>query len=240
MNLAIDIGNTRIKIGAFKGEHLERTWTLDRAGLEELSRLMTNQNVENVILSNVGKPLKPLPSGQYRLLTLDAKTPLPFNLDYRTPETLGQDRLAAVAGAQQLFPGQSSVVIDAGTCVTYDFLVEGRLHLGGNISPGLDMRFAALHELTARLPRLRPARTEHWIGNSTESAMRNGVQEGLSFEMEAMLDRAVAEMGRINVILTGGDAEFFAKRLKRKIFVNQNLVLIGLNKILTHNVEHSE
>ena len=174
-------------------------------------------------------------------LELGPATPLPIDNRYRSPETLGKDRLAAVVGAYQLFPGASCLIVDAGSCITFDLLEGGGIYRGGNIAPGIAMRLRAMHAFTARLPAVPvDAGDTGWLGDTTESAMRRGAQLGAALEIEGYIALCSAQIGRINVILTGGDADFLAKKLKSKIFVNHHLVLRGLNKILNYNVEGLE
>lgn len=244
MNLTIDIGNTWVKLGLFDGDQLVKNWRWEHFSEEEIIELATNQNVKNVILSTVAealsKEMENYLEKNFFFVQLSADMPLPIKNLYRKPETLGKDRLAAVVGAFQLYPGEVCLVIDAGTCITYDLLSAGGSYLGGNISPGVDMRLKAMHAFTARLPLARRGEMGNWIGNSTETALRNGGQVGAILEMQAFIEFCRHEFGQINVILTGGDAIFFVKSLKSKIFVNYNLVLCGLNKILNYNVERLE
>lgn len=241
MNLTIDIGNTRSKWGLFRDQELVEKTIRSKYTIEDIIAYATNHRVENVILSTVGSPIEP--SWKVRLenhfyyLQLDHQTPLPIKNAYGTPATLGKDRLAAIIGAWQLYPGENCLVIDAGTCITYDVLSSEGVYLGGNISPGLAMRFRSMHEFTARLPLVAPGPINDPIGQSTETAMRNGAQLGTQLEIEGYIRLFSEQFGELRVILTGGDADFFAKVLKSKIFVNPDLVLRGLNKILTYNAE---
>lgn len=241
MNLTIDIGNTRAKTGLFAGSELLARQVWEIGDLTDILTYATNHQVKNVILSTVGKPIDPALeaafSQRFFYLQLDHQTSLPIENAYGTPETLGKDRLAAVVGAWQLYPGENCLVIDAGTCITYDLLHEDGIYLGGNISPGLAMRFRAMHEFTARLPLVERAATNEFIGRSTETAMRIGGQLGVTLEMEGFIRLLRDQYGSLRVLLTGGDAEFFAKVSKSEIFVNSDLVLTGLNKILTYNAE---
>lgn len=239
LNLCIDIGNTRIKMGYFAGEQLVDTLTLATQEIDQAKSFLTNQKVKKVIFSTVSGPLpelieKWLPS-KTKVLELNTETDLPFQVAYQTPQTLGRDRLAAVAGAYALFQETTCLVIDAGTCVTYDVLTAPGVYLGGNISPGWQMRLDAMHHFTAKLPRPDALAPQKWIGDTTESALQNGALHGLLWEIEGYIQQIQADFTSINVILTGGDADFFAKKLKSKIFVNQNLVLWGLNKIINYN-----
>ncbi len=238
MNLAIDIGNTRTKFGFFKNGRLRKKMYWESTDLDTLIALLDNQKVENIICSTV-KTVDPnfekiLKTRFYT--RLDANTPLPIKNKYRTPKTLGKDRLAAVVGAYHLFPGESSLVIDAGTCITYDIIDAAGNFLGGNIVPGMRMRWKAMHHFTAKLPLVDKKRSPD-IGKDTISALVTGGSLGTTLEMDGWIQYFSQEYDVINTILTGGDGEYFAKRLKSKIFANPNLVLVGLNKILKHNVE---
>lgn len=240
MNLVIDIGNSRIKIGIYQDKnlvirHIWETWQL-----EDLQRLTTNHFIQNVILCNVGQavpsPVLEFLQSRFFYLELTAETPLPIQIAYKTPQTLGKDRIAAVVGAFDTFPNENCLAIDAGTCITYEILTAAGVYLGGNIAPGLEMRLEAMHHFTAKLPTVEVGETESWIGYSTKSAMQNGAQLGLVLEVEGFIERCKRELGKLNVIITGGDADFLEKELKSQIFVNPNLVLQGLNKILNYNV----
>lgn len=241
-NLAIDIGNTRAKLGLFQGENLVDKVVWPEWGIKDFSTYTTNHTVESVILSstagNKAEELDDFLRSRFRYLKLDHLTPLPILNTYKTPETLGKDRLAAVVGAQALFPEKTCLVIDAGTCITLDVLESGTTFLGGNISPGLDMRLNAMHTFTAALPRVEKGPFGGWIGDRTETALRNGAQWGALLEIEGMISLAREHFGEIIVILTGGDADFLANQLKSEIFAASDLVLQGLNKILIHNVKH--
>jgi type III pantothenate kinase len=208
---------------------------------EAFLQLATNQKAHNIILSSVAgvmpAHLEQQAATQFYYLPLKNQTPLPFKNLYRTPLTLGIDRLAAVAGALASFPAQNCLVVDAGTCMTYELLTAQAEYLGGNIAPGIAMRLKAMHAFTAKLPEVSKGETEDWVGYSTESALRNGAQWGAAFEIEGTIARLQGKFSPLTVILTGGDAIFLAKMLKSQIFVLPDLVLIGLNKILNHNVQ---
>jgi len=240
MQLAIDIGNTRTKYGLFKGADLIQKWTLSTLDLSFIKEQAYNHHFKKVILSTVGDlPVEAATqlSKEFSFLQLTHTTPLPIKNQYTTPKTLGKDRLAGVMGAFDLFPQNNCLVIDAGTCITYDFLRADGTYLGGNIAPGLDMRLRAMHQQTAKLPLVERRPMEDLLGNSTETALLNGALLGSLLEVEGFMDRCTERFGAIMAIFTGGDAIFFEKHLKRKIFVNQNLVLEGLNKILDYNVK---
>jgi len=241
MNLTIDIGNTRTKFGFFKENELVEKIIVEKWTLTDLKKLVSNQNLENIICStvkSVNKRMENYLSKHWYFLNLDATTPLPIQNLYGTPKTLGKDRLAAVVGANELFPNENCLVIDAGTCTTYDIIDAKGNYLGGNITPGLNMRYKAMQHFTAKLPLVsKPMDVKDGIGKNTVAALEVGGGLGNILEMEGWIQYFDNQFKGINTTLTGGDAEYFAKRLKTKIFANSNLVLIGLNKILNHNVE---
>lgn len=244
-NLVVDIGNTRIKAAFFEGNTLLEPYASWNANEEEAVFLkwLANQTAENCIFSSVGKELairmQEVLSVKSRIIQLDEQTALPFKNQYETPKTLGKDRLAAVAGAWHLFPDKDCLVIDAGTCVTYDFLRADGVYVGGNIAPGLQMRLDAMHHFTARLP--RPGLDDlprQPIGYNTQTALQNGAIQGLLAEIAWHSQLFGQNPDNVQVVLTGGDAIFLAKQTKLKIFAEPRLVLLGLHKILQHNVEN--
>ena len=242
MNLAIDIGNTRAKLGVFrKGDpKIKKREVWEALNLSDLSEFCAQWKIEQVALSASGQldsKIERFLNQNFRYIPLDHSTPLPISNKYHTPKTLGKDRLAAAIGAFALYPGEASLIIDAGTCTTYDLLTADKEYLGGNITPGINMRLQAMHHFTAKLPLEKKGAVKNLVGNTTKSALRTGGQLGALLEMEGFIQAYSRQFGLINVILTGGDANYFAKRLKTKIFVNHNLVLIGLNKILAYNVQ---
>ena len=243
MNLIIDIGNTRTKLGVFDKGILKKKLTWDTWDLKRLKNFAIQWKIKNVALSVVGKLKKGVDSylaKHFFYIKLNAGTSIPIQNLYETPKTLGKDRLAAVIGAYELFPVNTCLVIDAGTCITYDILTKSGDYLGGNIAPGLELRFKAMNSFTAALPLVSRRKTDNLLGKTTITAIRTGAQRGAIFEMEGFIQAYRKEFGRIKVILTGGDAIFFADNLKTKIFVEPNLVFLGLNKILNYNVQYLE
>lgn len=244
MNLAIDIGNTRTKIGIFKNADLIHTEVWETTDVDKLTAVITNHRVEKCIFSstaNLNADFLVWATQQKFIIKLDAITPIPITNQYATPHTLGKDRLAAVVGAFAFYPQQMCLIIDAGTCLTYEFLTAEAIYLGGNIAPGVRMRAQAMHEFTAKLPFVDLSKSvKHPIGNSTEEALRNGASWGTILETEGVINWCKNEFGAIKVILTGGDANFFNKNLKTETVVHHNLVLYGLNKILNYNVKFFE
>jgi type III pantothenate kinase len=242
MNLVIDIGNTRTKFSVFNKGEVLITVPVDEF-LPEHIDVLQNEHPElnKVILSAVkdySPKLKTALQNKFEyFLELDAHTPLPVVNCYTTPETLGNDRIAAVVGGFDLYPDTNLLIIDAGTAITYDILNEKHQYLGGNISPGIEMRFKALHQFTGKLPLIIQQKSDKLYGTSTEEAIRAGVQHGVVFEVDKTIDTFKDFYKNLKVIITGGDADFFDKKLKNSFFVNFNLTALGLNRILEYNGE---
>lgn len=238
MTAAIDIGNTFAKIGFFEENELI-TFRKDLP-LEELDDLVIEQNCNAIIVSSVTKSQTELENifGVYphKKLFLNSATPLPIQKDYETPETLGADRLAAAVGANFIFPNQNCLIVDMGTAIKYDYVSDDAIFRGGIISPGMRIRFEALHTFTKRLPLLEAENIPDLIGKSTKGCMQSGVVNGIIAELNGIIER-YSELGDCNVILCGGDAQFFENQIKNPTFVAPNLVLIGLNRILAYNIE---
>ena len=239
MNLVIDIGNTVAKVAVFRGgEPLELFYDSNRT-LERLPDVCAKYPVERAIVATVidldGRAEARLAELPVPLLRLDRTTPLPVENLYETPETLGYDRIAAVVGAREQFPGRDILVIDAGTCITYEFIdAAGRYH-GGNISPGVQMRFKALHEFTGRLPLVAREGRRLPLGKDTDTAMREGVLKGMEYEIAGYIGNMKHKYPELLVFLTGGDDFSFDTSVKSIIFADRFLVLKGLNRILNYN-----
>lgn len=236
MNLAIDVGNTKTKIGFFKEDQLDYSKTFD--SLAELNQFLGSKEINSVIISSVNTSYDEILQ-ELKVVTnpllLSNKTPFPFENQYKS-KTIGLDRLAAVAGVQVLYPDKNSLVVDLGTCITYEFLEKGKIYLGGAISPGMNMRFMSMHNFTARLPLVKPETVENWISDSTEGAMLSGVVHGIQAEIDAYIQEVESKYAPLTVIITGGDAKFFESKIKATIFAIPELVLVGLNAILRYNV----
>lgn len=170
-------------------------------------------------------------------IELDHQTELPIENLYETPETLGKDRLAAAVGANELFPNQNILVIDAGTAITYDLVSEKNQFVGGNISPGLQMRYKALNHFTGKLPLVSYSNEVQLIGKNTTDAIRAGVQNGIIYEIDRTIELFNTNYQNLQLVMTGGDSIFFDKKLNYSIFVHFNLTLIGLNRILEYNAK---
>jgi type III pantothenate kinase len=237
MNLVIDSGNTSMKLGVFEGGKLrEMISDLSLEGLKDVSKRIAPQNV---IISSVNRQAGEISdcfSKTSHIVLLNAETRLPFKNLYKTPQTLGTDRLASVAGANKLYPDHHCLVIDAGTCIKFDFIDKENNYKGGSISPGLTLRFKALNNFTARLPLVEKKDEAELIGKSTEEAILSGVINGTLAEVGSMIDSYKALFPDLKVIICGGDASFFESKIKQSIFAVPELVLIGLNRILEYNV----
>lgn len=239
MHLVIDIGNTRTKVAVFQEQQLLSHAVFEQLSVVEVERLIGQWDFSRMILSASGV-LEAKWEGwianhfdQYVLLTSD--TPLPIRIAYKTPDTLGRDRIAAVMGAFQRFPNTSCLIIDAGTCITVDLLDEEGVYQGGNISPGIDMRMKAMHAYTARLPLVEKGPIRQLIGQSTEEALRNGAQMGTMLELAAMVGNMKKQYPALQVLLTGGDAPWLTYIAEEPIADFPHLVLEGLNAILQYN-----
>jgi len=237
MNIVVDYGNSSAKVGIFN-EHklIQRQVFADPAALKAF---LGSTEAAHILISSVSQPAADVASwashATHRYI-LDRALPLPIVNGYATPATLGVDRIAAACGAWALFPGTHSLTLDAGTCITYEFTdASGRYH-GGGIAPGLNMRFEAMHAFTARLPRVHPIENPPLIGNSTETCMQSGAIHGMAREMDGIIASYRAEYPGLQAILCGGDGPFFENKLKEPIFASPDLVLIGLNRILQHNL----
>ncbi len=240
MNLIIDIGNTRTKLAIFKDDKIELKEIWEDWNLADLKKFLKKQDgIQRIAVSSVSfvwEDVNEFLLNNYFFLNLTETTPLPIQNNYATPKTLGKDRLAAVVGAHALYPDANCLVIDAGTCITYDLISSDGIFLGGNISPGIDIRLKGMHSFTARLPLLEREDIEKDIGYSTKSAMLIGAMTGAVMEIQGFIDHYKAQFSPLLVIFTGGSANYFEKKIKNRLFVHPNLVLIGLNKILNYNV----
>jgi type III pantothenate kinase len=242
-SLCIDIGNTLTKIGVFSGAKLEHFEVFKEMNYSRIQALILEKNIKNAIISSVAESpaelAELLREFVENYIELGVDTRLPIQNLYETPETLGKDRIAAVVGAGFLYPETDILVIDAGTAITYDFINMQGEYLGGNISPGIQMRYNALHSFTHRLPLVEPRFEIPLYGKSTVEAIRVGVQSGITYEVDGTIDGFKALYPDLHVILTGGDIKFFDNKLKNVIFVVSNLLMVGLNRILTYNVQNT-
>ncbi|GAB2797535.1 type III pantothenate kinase [Rhabdobacter roseus] len=237
MNIVVDSGNTYSKIGWFSESTLLRYQT--QLSFEALVELIRQEPPKYLLYSSVSRSTEAFLEAlglNIPVLSLSAHTPVPILKNYDTPHTLGADRIAAAVGGTFLFPDEDLVVIDMGTCITYDYVTRMGTFEGGLISPGLRMRFRAMHSFTQRLPLVEPDGIPPLIGKSTHHAMQSGVMHGLLAEIEGIIAAYRQISPHCRVLACGGDVPFFESRLKPTIFAVPELVLIGLNRILQHNV----
>jgi type III pantothenate kinase len=236
MNVVIDYGNSSAKVGIFDERKLTGKHSFQQK--DELMSFLKNFSGDHIIISTVNQDAQLISSWAEKfkkIFVLTPELPLPVKVEYATKETLGVDRIAAVCGAYDEHKGENCLVIDAGTCITYEFLSSDGIYFGGGISPGLEMRFKAMHAFTARLPLVGPVENPELIGNSTTTCMQSGVIFGIIDEMDGIISRYSAKYPRLRIILCGGDSPFFENKLKASIFAGPELVLGGLNSILLYN-----
>jgi type III pantothenate kinase len=238
MNLVVDIGNTSAKLAIFEERKKLSASRIKDLSCEELEKELSDYNIDRAIISSVRK----LPAFITDLLftnipyvhVLSHKSNLPFRIDYETPETLGTDRLAAVAGAYNLYPGSEILVIDAGTAITYDFLSDG-IYKGGNISPGLNMRFKALNKFTWKLPLVSLTDNFTLPGKNTSDAILSGVITGVTYEINEYIRTFEKKSTDFKVLLTGGDSGYLKDKIKHQLTYVPDIVIDGLNFILEYN-----
>ena len=239
MNLIIDIGNTSAKLAVFEEGEIREILRCSNQKLDGLTTLCDKYSIRKGIISSVislndemRRALDQLP---FPIMDFTYQTPIPVKNLYKTPQTLGMDRLAAVIAAYTMKPGHPTLVIDAGTCITYDYLDECGQYQGGNISPGMDMRFKALHSFTDKLPLVKPEGELLAYGQSTDTAIRSGVIRGIEHEINGYIKELQKKYPSLLVFLTGGNEFSFETSLKNIIFADGFLVLKGLNRILEYN-----
>lgn len=241
MNLIIDVGNTRIKTAVFDGSKMIHNESLTgNSFISEAKRIVEKYNCTNAIISSVGfinKSQIDELRAEINLITLDFNTKLPFVNKYATPKTLGVDRIALVSSAVATYRNKNVLIIDTGTCITYDFVNNEGNYYGGAISPGLQMRYKALNVFTEKLPLLEPSEIVELVGNSTEMSIHSGVINGIINEIDGIVNQYRKKNADLTVVLTGGDVNFLSNRLKNGIFANPNFLLEGLNTILTYNIK---
>ncbi|MFD0991566.1 type III pantothenate kinase [Mariniflexile jejuense] len=240
MNLIIDVGNTLVKLAIFENDEIIIKKTIVNESILDALKAIKNdfKAVNHAILSTVGKldteTIKVIKT-LFDLLILSSEIKLPFISLYETPKTLGVDRIALVCASVKQFKNTNVLIIDAGTCITYDFINTNNEYLGGAISPGLGVRYKSLNTLTANLPLLDVEMPEGIIGKSTSASIHSGVVYGVLKEIDGVIEEYKQKYSDLTVILTGGDSNFLSKQLKSSIFATPNFLLVGLNYILQFN-----
>ena len=231
MSLMIDMGNTKTKYAYFVDGYIKEKGSCKP---DDTSKIIYDYSgkVKNIMLSSV----RPIPESilskpknrSCRLIVLSSNIEMPFKSLYKTPKTIGADRLALVAGAVFGFSNKPVLIIDAGTCITFDFVDSKTKYLGGSISPGLQMRLNALSNQTSALPSVRLSEPQDLIGRSTEESILSGVVNGAIKEIDGTIDAYKKRYPKAMVVITGGDASFFDKKLKNSIFADEDILLKGM------------
>lgn len=242
-NAVIDIGNSMIKIAIYKGDEFVLMQVMEAWDEKEFNQITKGYFIKNVMVSDVRyehKPYLPFLSEKFNCFFSDINIVLPINNIYLSAETLGFDRLAQCVGARRFYPTGDLLVISCGTCITYNFLNHEEAFVGGGISPGVDMRFKAMHHYTTGLPLIEIKESFdvfELVGRNTEESIISGVLHGVRAEIDGIIDSYKENYENLTCIITGGNWSYFAYSLKNKIFAHPNLVLFGLNSILQHNVK---
>lgn len=242
MNLIIDIGNTTSKVAVFDHQNIvfhDVYKDIETASLEKITKEFS---IESSILSNVRNnslELEDYLSKKTNLVEFNSKTKIPINIAYKTPETLGKDRIALAVAASKSYPQKNTLIIDIGTCITYDFVDKTATYYGGSISPGIELRAKALNLFTGKLP-LVDFKTKNkidFIGNSTENSIKSGIFYGIQFEILKTIEEYQNNSDDLNTIITGGNFQVFDLESKNRIFADKFFLLKGLNEILKFNVQ---
>lgn len=240
MNLAIDFGNTSAKIGIIEDQQIINVERFDYSATQitEMEKLIQNASCDSIYYINV----RPLPISIDKLFAtikgvknISHDYPFPFEIQYQPSHHAGIDRLMGVAGGMALFPRETILVIQVGTCITYDVLLNGKTYVGGAISPGIHIRNHGMHTFTHQLPLIVPnaEHTESVIASTTDGSLQSGIMNGILFEIEGYIRHIEQKSGSCKTILSGGDMIYFAKKIKSQIFANANITIIGLQEIIT-------
>ena len=236
--LCLDFGNTRQKLAFFEKGELKEVIVLEDDGIQQLAVILDEVKPERSILSSVinhAEGIETLLRERTSFHKLTHLSRLPFTIAVGKPETMGADRVAIAAAAVSLFPGQNNMAIGLGTCITFNFINQEHQFMGGSISPGMEMRFQAMHQFTAKLPLVKA----HWnvplIGYDTATNLQSGVVLGMAKEMDGIIDAYKEKFGNFNALLTGGDTHLFGPHLKNKIFADPHLIFKGLYAISQYN-----
>ena len=243
MILTIDVGNTRIKGAVFEDDILIEYFFFTKIELQKKIKniLKIHKKITDLVIAAVGDVEKQsflAFNNDLNIHFISHKDSFPFYNDYETPQTLGIDRMVLAAGATLQFPNRNRLVIDAGTCVTFDFIDETNKYHGGAIAPGLRLRYESLHNFTAKLPLLTLESPKDLIGKSTSESIHSGVVNGFVYEIDGFIEEYRTRYSNFIIILTGGDTDFLAKRLKNTIFANSNFLLESLNQTYQYKIKN--
>ncbi|MDR2885708.1 MAG: type III pantothenate kinase [Rikenellaceae bacterium] len=241
MNLAIDIGNTMAKMAVIEAGQVVDTFKFEDLSLADVKGVFNAYpGIEAAVMisaRDAGEVKQWIKAHVKRFVDFTSAIPVPIKNGYRTPHTLGPDRLAAAVGAATLYPGANVLVADFGSAITIDMVSAGGEYLGGNISPGAAMRFRALNTFTRALPLCQLCEQTELVSRESVRAIESGVVNGIVYEIEGYIARLEGKYGPLKIIFTGGDGNFFAKRFKNPIFATYDLVAYGLNRILEYNAD---
>ncbi len=243
MNLVVDVGNTRFKYAFFENSRLKQMGFEENEMFRKLAELNARGEKVSVLLSGSGRIREELRMEIRRNAVYwkeaGVQMGLPVEIDYLTPETLGFDRIAICVGARRLFPDKDLLVIDSGTAITFNYVTAGGRFLGGNISPGQEIRFRALHLFTEKLPYVEGKMEYGWCGKNTEEAIRNGVMNSMVYEVNGYIDAFIRMYPKGQVIVTGGNSLFLKQQLLESVCFEEYLGLQGLNEILEYNKKYN-
>ena len=236
--MVIDIGNSFSKVGLFDKNILIEYKEFKLFSVEDIKSVFSSKTITNSIISNVSshdKNVFEFLNMNSNLILFDAEIKLPFKNKYGSVETIGNDRIALVSQASRLYPDKNVLVIDSGSCITYDFLNDKNEYLGGGISPGLNMKLKALNDQTARLPLVKKTQIKYLIGKSTETSILSGVINGTLGEINYIIEEYKKRYKKIVIILTGGDLNFLFNHIKNGILADPKFLLSGLNILIELN-----
>ena len=238
MNLVIDIGNTAVKVYLFKNNEIFKKEVLNENNLIHSLKLFPINDISNIICSSVTKSYKDQLSEIFKKSNYydfsDTNLKLPFKNNYEA-KTLGQDRMGLISSAVMKFKDQNSLVIDIGTCITYDFIDSKNIYYGGAISPGIRMRYSSFNDYTSNLPLVKFQDVNKTIGTNTEESLHIGVNNGIVGEINQYINSLKKSYSEFNVIITGGDSMFLLNKIKNAIFADQDFLASGLNYIIKLN-----
>lgn len=239
MNGIIDIGNSKTKIFAFNKNKLVKRQSFFNEEEQDIVQTIKSFGFDKGIISSSANVANAIQHVTHYFLKMNYQLKLPIQLNYKTPETLGTDRIALSVGAAALYPNKNCLIVSAGTCITVDLIDKNSTYQGGIISPGLTIRLQSLHTFTDKLPLLNIKKEGNFpiIGKTTKESMESGIYNGAFAEIDATINKIKASFEDLTVLLTGGDMKMFELNIKNEIFAEQNLQAIGLNRILNYNAK---
>ena len=238
MNVVLDIGNSLLKAGLFKNNKLVKKYNFEVDYYNNIKNLLETNDVLFSIVSNVSNPNKRLINllnSRTKLIKFNTDLNVPFINKYKTKKTLGDDRVALITSALIQYPNENVLIIDLGSCITYDLIKSNKEYVGGAISPGLKMRYKSLNTFTSNLPLLEPKDANYLIGKNTEESIHSGVINGIIGELNHSISQYKSDNKEIKIILTGGDSKFLFNKIKNSIFATSNFLLLGLNFLIELN-----